>query len=90
MPLFEAGPQFDFDGSGRMYLVAGNTFRIETWSADGVLLRVVTRDHDAIPIDPPDIDEVVALMREFVNEETTLPLSGRDEVHTFLEKQVRA
>jgi hypothetical protein len=65
-PLFEPRPTGKFDAKGNFYLSRGGEYRVEKYSPDGTLTRVVTRDFQPIPITESDVQSLVDLQRKYL------------------------
>lgn len=78
-------------GDGRIYLSRGRPYQVDVFSPQGDLIRSVRRAHPAVPLGPEDVEEHLALAREYLLGDDH---PGRREMGPgeldFYERRVRA
>jgi hypothetical protein len=62
-PFFEPTPARAVDGRGFVHIARGWPYVIDTYDADGALVRRMTRAHDSIPVDDALMGEVMRRAR---------------------------
>jgi len=73
--LFDPRVGYELDAAGNIYVVAGETYRIDVYDASGRHIRGIARAHEPVPIREEDISRLKELIATFYD---TIPAGARD------------
>jgi hypothetical protein len=88
-PLYGGGSGAVLDVHGRLYRAHGDSYRVDLFDADGRLIRSVTREYDAIPVQDAHIEELIAKVNARFDTATAGTPDSREREHERLIARIR-